>query len=152
MRNISEDDSDEENDEPEEEMPMDIVEIMDSEMISASQPVQPHHQSLPDLSLHPLNVQNMRPPTTQSSYKTMYQPKCATSSNTVSSAQRYRQWQIIGGDFGDNYDILPPEDGEINEESEKEMEEERDFVNDLNSFFDQVISAHLQRELENGKD
>ena len=69
----------------------------------------------------------------------------------ASSVDRYRQWQILGGGFGENYDILPPEEEELDEESKKESDEQEEFENDLSSFLEQVISVHVRRQLNKGK-
>ena len=82
------------------------------------------------------------------SSNTTYQPKCARS--TATSAERYRQWQILGGGFGENYDILAPEEEEYDEESQKETEEENNFEEDLGSFLDTIISVHVRRQLNKG--
>jgi hypothetical protein len=49
--------------------------------------------------------------------------------------------------FGESYDILLPEEGEIDEESENESEEEKDFENDVANFLEQIISVHVRNPL-----
>ena len=142
------DDSDEENDDTEEVGPMDITEAIDPARISMSHiTVQPTLESISSFSSpSPSNV-TVYGHTSVSSNIT-YQPKCARS--TASSAERYRQWQILGGGFGENYDILAPEEEEYDEESQKESEEENNFADDLGSFLDTIISVHLRRQLNQG--
>ena len=104
------DESDEENDDTEEMGSMDITEAIDSvkDYIGPAT-IQPtlesiHSFSAPSPSNFSLYERN------SVSSNTTYQPKCARS--TSSSAERYRQWQILGGGFGENYDILAPEEEE----------------------------------------
>ena len=81
------------------------------------------------------------------SNNTTYQPKCAS---TATSAERYRQWQILGGGFSGSYDVLLPEEEEFDEETENESEEERDFENDVGTFLEQIISLHVRRLVMKG--
>jgi len=143
ISNICEDESDEENDDNEEMVPMDVTEVIDPMRIYMDHTVEPTLHSSSNLSSEPLNfpICDHR----SMSSNTTYQPKCASS--TASSAERYRQWQILGGGFGENYDILPPEEEEFDEESEKESEEAKDFESDLSSFLEQIISVHVQKQL-----
>merc|ERR1719270_215931 len=136
-----EDESDEENDECDEMVAMDITDTPEPLRISAT-----HSLQLSSPSHFP-SFDNRRTPL---SSNTTYQPKCARP--TASSVERYRQWQILGGGFGENYDILPPEEEELDEESEKEVAEEEDVENDLNSFLEQIISAHVRRQLNKDQD
>lgn len=71
----------------------------------------------------------------------IYQPKCAS---TTTSAQRCRQWQIIGGGFGDGYDVLLPEE-EVGVDSEPESDKEDDLEHDLVSFLEQIVSVQVRR-------
>ena len=136
-----EDESDEENDESDVLVAMDIAETT------------PHTRVSPSHNLSPFSPPSHFPSydsrrTTLSS-NTTYQPKCARPA--ASSVDRFRQWQILGGGFGENYDILPPEEEELDEESKKESDEQEEFENDLSSFLEQVISVHVRRQLNKGK-
>ena len=135
-----EDESDEENDECDEMVAMDITDTPEPLRISATHSLQ--------LS-SPSHFPSFDTRRTTLSSNTTYQPKCARP--TASSVERYRQWQILGGGFGENYDILPPEEEEEDEESQKEAAEEEDFNNDLNSFLEQIISVQVRRLLSKGK-
>ena len=134
-----EDESDEENDEEDALVAMDITETIDPVRISQSHSLQ---------MSSPSHFQSFDDPRTLLSSNTTYQPKCARPA--ASSVERYRQWQILGGGFGENYDILPPEEEELDEESKKEADEEEEFENDLNSFLEQIISVHVRRQLNKG--
>lgn len=149
VSNICEDESDEENDDNEDMVPMDITDAIEPVRVSVNHTIQHNlHTVASNLSSEPSNFPILGHPTMSSNIS--YQPKCASS--TVSSAQRYRQWQILGGGFGENYDILPPEEeDELDEESEKELEEAKNFEIDLSSFLEQIISVHVRRHLNKGK-
>ena len=148
LSNILGEESDEENDDNEDMIPMDITEAIDPVRISLSHAVHPALDSLTNLSSSsPSTFPLFGHRTTPSN--TTYQPKCARPA--ASSAERYRQWQILGGGFGENYDILPPEEEEFDEELKKELEEKQEFDNDLNSFLEQIVSVHAQRQLNKGK-
>ena len=82
------------------------------------------------------------------SSNTIYQPRGAITAN---SATRYRQWQILGGGFSGSYDVLLPEDQELDEEVEKELKEEAVYEGDITTFLDQIISAHIRKLLTEGK-
>ena len=71
-----------------------------------------------------------------------YQAKCASP---TTSAQRCRQWQILGGAFGDGYEILLPEEAQVERESEKETEKESDLGDDINLFLEQIIAAQVRK-------
>ena len=134
-----EDESDEENDEGDDLVAMDITETPDPVRISASHSLQLSSSSnFPSFDSRRVTL----------SSNTTYQPKCARPA--ASSVERYRQWQILGGGFEENYDILPPEEEEFDEESQKEVAEEEEFENDLNSFLEQIISVHVRRQLSKG--
>jgi len=141
ISNIMEDESDEENDEEDALVAMDITETIDPVRISQSHSLQ---------MSSPSHFQSFGDPRTLLSSNTTYQPKCARPA--ASSVERYRQWQILGGGFGENYDILPPEEEELDEESKKEADEEEEFENDLNSFLEQIISVHVRRQLNKDQD
>lgn len=146
VSNICEDESDEENDDNEDMVPMDITDAIEPVRVSVNHTIQHNlHTVASNLSSEPSNFPILGHPTMSSNIS--YQPKCASS--TVSSAQRYRQWQILGGGFGENYDILPPEEeDELDEESEKEAEEAKNFEIDLSSFLEQIISVHVRKHLK----
>ena len=140
ISNIMEDESDEENDEGDDLVAMDITETPDPVRISASHSLQLSSSSnFPSFDSRRVTL----------SSNTTYQPKCARPA--ASSVERFRQWQILGGGFGENYDILPPEEEELDEESQKEAAEEEEFENDLNSFLEQIISVHVRRQLSKGE-
>ena len=135
-----EDESDEENDEGDDALvAMDITETTHQARVSPS-------HNLPFSSSHFPSYGSRR---TALSSNTTYQPKCARPA--ASSVERYRQWQILGGGFGENYDILPPEEEELDEELKKESDEQEEFENDLSSLLEQVISVHVRRQLSKGK-
>merc|ERR1719367_1990796 len=122
-----EDESDEENDEENALVAMDITETIDPVRISPSHSLQ---------MSSPSHFESFGDPRTLLSSNSTYQPKCARP--TASSVERYRQWQILGGGFGENYDILPPE--------------EEEFDNDLKSFLEQIISVQVRRQLNKDED
>ena len=83
---------------------------------------------------------------------TSYQAKCATVP-AGSAAQRCRQWQIMGGNFGSDggYEVLLPEEREDDPTVIKPANEEDEFDDDVLSFFDHILQLHVQANQQSGR-